>query len=486
MFNLIKKYDGIRTGLIKSRNKSVETPCFFVTCDFGGGGTNVSRLLVYSDMFIETNAQLLMNYYYLDIHSDVNPRFDTNLIKDLQEFSDIGEFIQHVKKTYLTSSPKKGIEGFKYDSKIAWIPITLLDSGSGNILRGKIKRRELTHENYREEYKKIIKDYLDFAISKKFDMVVAMDFAEKNTLKAKEKKDKDYVDGIFEFSSSEKNMALLKLTLSYIKKMESKIHILAPIHGNSPSEYKEYIQKILSIEQSEGVSFTGFAVGGLGNPNTINRNTWEIPSNVNGRVKAASYLMKIVSILRSVLEENKDYRSIHILGAAAPYNLIPLISAGCDTFDCHSAWRRASDGNKLSKDCVFDNEKLKKYLKAGKKVRFSKIIVPLLDSNLNILEDNSEKFLEFVKINEYNYKCNCGVCSNIKLNELKKLYCGNKEENYYAKILIYLHNVFQYDYICKRMRKLVDEEEKLKDFIESIPDCKFKKDMKDAIFNISS
>jgi queuine/archaeosine tRNA-ribosyltransferase len=482
MFELIEDFENIRNGLIKSGNKNVQTPCYFMTSDFGGGGTNVSRLLVYSDMFKDSNLHLLLNYYYLDINSDLKTRFDTGLIKELQEYDDIIKFIQYIKKNYLTSLPKKGIKSFPYNPQIIWNPMTLLDSGSGNILRGKIRRNELIHNNFRQEYIDIIKNYFNFAISKKFDILIALDFAGKNALKDNEMNDKKYVSGVIEFSSNERNLELLKLTLDYMKQNETDIHVLAPVHGNSPDEYAGYIHKILTVEKSEGHKFSGFALGGLGNPNQVDRNIWEISEEVNGRVKAATYLVKLVSVIRKILKDNGDNRQIHVLGAAAPYNLIPLIAAGCDTFDCHSPWRRASDGNELSKQCIFDKKQLKIFKKEGKTVSFSKMLVPLLCYKSAKILNNQDKYLEYVNLNEYDYQCCCNVCNSITIEELKQLYCGNKEENYYAKILIYFHNILQYEYICKAMCELVNKKEKLSEFIEKIPDSKFKQDMIDSIF----
>lgn len=482
MFKLKNKVNEIRTGSISVGKKSIETPCFFATSDFGGGGTNVSRLLVYSDLFIKSKSQLLMNYYYLDINSDLTPRFDTEIIKKLQGFKDINEFIQYVKKEYIQAVPKKAINSYSFDSKKKWLPMILLDSGSGNILRGKIKRKEVTHSNYKIEYQKLILNYFNFAISSKFDIIIALDFAAKNTLKAGEMKDKAYVDGVLEFSSNERNFELLKLTLIHMKTNKVMLDVLAPVHGNSPKEYEEYIQNILKIEKEQGVKFSGFAIGGLGNPNKIDKSAWSISNETNGREKAALYLMQISSIVRSVLNQQKDDRLIHILGSASPYNLIPLIFSGCDTFDCHSAWRRASDGNDLSKQCLFDSDKLDQYQDEGYIISFSKILVPLLDSKLKIIPENKDNYLEFEDINTYSAKCNCEVCKNMSLNNLQKAYCGNKEENYYAKILIYLHNILQYDYICDLFRTLKSIEE-LKIFIDSLPDCSFKNNMKHVLFN---
>ena len=266
-----------------------------------------------------------------------------------------------------------------------------------------------------------------------------------------------------------------------MKDKKPDINVLAPIHGNSPAEYGEYMRNILEIEKKEKFKFSGFAIGGLGNPNKIDKTVWDILEESNGKVKAALYLMKIASIIREILEKEEDTRPIHILGSAAPYNLIPLIFVGCDTFDCHSAWRRASDGNELSKECVFDKEKLKKYLTKKQTVSFSKLLVPLLNTELQPIEENKNKFLEFIDINEYDFKCNCRVCNSISVNDLKKLYCGDQEENYYAKVLIYLHSVLQYDYICEKFRtfKKVNE---FQDFIGFLPECTFKANMKEVMF----
>ena len=481
MFKLKNRLGNIRVGTILINHKKAETPCFFVTSNFGGGGTNVSRLLVYSDLFVKTKSQLLMNYYYLDINSDLNPRFDTKLIRKLQDFKDINQFIQYVKKEYTLSNPKKAIDDYKYNSSIKWFPIILLDSGSGNILRGKIKRKELTHKNYKEVYKKLISNYFDFAVSNKFDVIVAMDFAGKNTLKAGEMRDKDYVKRVLEFSSNVRNFELLKLTLDYMKKNKTIIEVLAPVHGTSPKEYEDYIRNIIKIEKNERCKFSGFAIGGLGNPNKINKSLWDIPDECNGKVKAALYLTKIASIIRTVLDDEKDERPLHILGSASPYNLIPLIYFGCDTFDCHSAWRRASDGNDLSKNCIFNEKLLKKYLNEGKIVSFSKMLVPLLDSKLQSIAENKGKFLEFVDLNSYTFKCNCVVCSSVKTIDLKKLYCGSEEQNYYAKILIYLHNVLQYDHICEKFKSL-RKISNVKDFIGSLPESSFKENMNRVLF----
>ena len=107
---------------------------------------------------------------------------------------------------------------------------------------------------------------------------------------------------------------------------------------------------------------------------------------------------------------------------------------------------------------------------------FSKLLVPLLNSELDIIPENSNNYLEFEDINVYDSKCDCVVCKSISLKNLKKAYCGDSEKNYYAKILIYLHNVLQYDYICEKFKQLSNFSD-FEEFIKNLPKCSFKENM---------
>jgi queuine/archaeosine tRNA-ribosyltransferase len=470
MFKLKETNFGCREGKIISNKKVVDTPCFFATSDFGGGGTNVARLLAYSDILSKSDIQVLMNYYYLDINSGMSPRFDTSLIKKFASMGDIIDFIQEVKREYVSNLPKKVISNYNL-TKDKWQPMTLLDSGSGNILRNKIKNKTLTPKNYRIEYDKIVKEFFNFMRQHKFDLGIAMDFASKNTFKAGELRDKDYIEGIEFFLN--KNFDLLDISLRELKNYPN-LEIYVPLHGENLEEYSSCLKSVLDLEDREKISFAGFAIGGIGNPSIVSKEKWGIPSEVNGKVKAMIYLYELTNSIRRELEKRKDTRPIHILGAASPYNLIPLLIAGADSFDCHSAWRRSSDGNSESKKAVsISIESSPKDI--AKDANFSKILIPLLDKDGQVITKNKDNFLEFIelhKVNKDNFDCNCNICSKYNLDVIKKLYSGTTEENYFAKILIYSHSINQYPLISKKMSKMkrVDVQR----FLDSLPTCPFK------------
>lgn len=471
MFKLIKDVSGVRTGTFSINGKNVKTPCFFATSDFGGGGTNVSRLFAYSDLLLNTNIQLLVNYYYLDIHSDLKHRFDTRLIRDFETISNVIDFIQHVKKDYI---PSKVISNFKLSTK-KWEPLVLLDSGSGNILRNLIVDEKINLKEFKSEYEKVVERYYSFVEKHKVDIAIAMDFAGKNTNKDGEHEDENYTDNINLFKN--KNMDLLDINLKAMKKNKD-IELYIPLHGKNLKEYLDFLKKVILLEKSENNKFTGFAIGGIGNPIKADRSVWGIPENANGRVKAAMFLYKLTNGIRTEMNKNKDFRPIHVLGAASPYNIIPLIIAGADSFDCHSTWRRASDGNSMSKETV--KSSIASYPKdIPEKSRFSKVLVPLLNNREDIILKNKDNYLEFVelyKLNNDNFECNCHICSKYNLTAIKELYSGNNEENYFAKILIYLHSVNQYAAISDSFSNFNKKEDIIK-FINNIPDCDYKKDM---------
>ncbi|MBN1275769.1 hypothetical protein JXA12_05795 [Candidatus Woesearchaeota archaeon] len=480
MFELKKKIGSIRSGVFHSNKKASSTPCFFATSNFGGGGTNVSRLLVYSDLLSESNINLLLNYYYIDIDSDLSPRFDTSLVEDFKGMKDILDFIKHIKKAYCEKS-----DALKKDYSISeseWKPVVLLDSGSGNILRNKIKNKELTKDNYSEKYKSVVDDYLSFLEKHLFDIGIVMDFAKKNTYKAGELSDVEYVKNITFFTT--KNFDLLKMTLQEQKQKFPNLNLFVPIHGDSLEEYYDYLKNILKLESKEKFLFKGFAIGGLGNPNKVDKTIWGIPDEVNGKVKGMLYLNKIAAKIRKTLDERSDDRPIHILGAASPYNLIPLLLSGMDTFDCHSAWRRASDGNSDSKDYVLKS--IKENVKVDGDVKFSKILVPLLKKDLSIIVENKSSFLEFEKlhlIKNDNWNCDCPVCEKFSINQIKELFSGDQERNFFSKILIYIHSIYQYQYICELFSSF-DKYDDVGRFIESLPDCSYKTNLKTFLEHI--
>jgi queuine/archaeosine tRNA-ribosyltransferase len=268
---------------------------------------------------------------------------------------------------------------------------------------------------------------------------------------------------------------LIDITLKKWRSEYSDVNLFVPLHGDTVDEYLAYLDRILDLDKKEKIKFQGFAIGGLGNPNLIDKDEWGIPDGVNGKVKGALYLNKICFAIRNRLNQISDQRPIHVLGAASPYNLIPLILSGVDTFDCHSAWRRASDGNSESKSIVLRSIK-EKIKTVPDDASFSKILIPLLNNDGSIIPGNALSFLEFKEIHKVNQKdlnCSCPICQKFSLDTIKQLYSGDQEENYFAKILIYIHSIYQYQFISELFSKINNESE-IEKVIQGIPKSKFR------------
>ena len=98
----------------------------------------------------------------------------------------------------------------------------------------------------------------------------------------------------------------------------------------------------------------------------------------------------------------------------------------------------------------------------------------MLDKELNILSNNES--LEYKKISllSNNFNCDCIVCADYSLSKIKSLYKIKGEDNYFAKILLYFHWIYQYDRLLKKIKLLTDETQ-LIDFIKRIPNDKLRK-----------
>jgi len=131
-----------------------------------------------------------------------------------------------------------------------------------------------------------------------------------------------------------------------------------------------------------------------------------------------------------------------------------LVLSGANSFDCHTPWRRSSDGE-------------------------ANFLVPLLDKNLNILDNNNAFEYKKIKTINENFSCDCKICYNYNISEIKKFYSLKGEDNYFAKILLYFHWVFQYDRLLRKIQ-ILDKENKIINFVEEFPNNK----LKESILNI--
>jgi len=74
-----------------------------------------------------------------------------------------------------------------------------------------------------------------------------------------------------------------------------------------------------------------------------------------------------------------------------------------------------------------------------------------------------------------NLDCDCEICKNYSMSKIKELYSGSQEDNYFAKILIFFHAIWQYEFLIKKI-KMCNDEKKLFDFVNSIPDKNLRDD----------
>jgi tRNA-guanine family transglycosylase len=425
MFNLLnKKNNGIRKGTFLQENKKILTPCYFLISNFGGGGTNVSRFVSYLDIFEKSESQLLLNYYYLNTDFKKPVAFDSDVLAELPKNEDIIKFLKKVRAIFVKQK-KRAFPEYTY-KETGWLPQTMLDSGSGNIFRDYVQNGKLTPEHFEEIFTKEIKQYLAFAKQHAFDVIIAFDVAGKYTAKKGEHVDQNYKENLQFFSNPKFNMNLLEICLKILK--EEKIlqpMVFAPLHGKNKQEFLDNLHQIVALEKKISYEFHGFALGGLGN---LRRDL----------------IYDISREVRDFLESVNDNRPVHALGVGAIQNIIPLSLCGIDSFDCHSPWRRASEG---------------------------KFLTPLINSKCEVVakDNNYWQYVPIDKFESKNFKCDCDVCKQYSLNALKNLFSKGGEYAYFAKVLFFKHNISQQEFLCKLVR-----EKEINEVFESIPDSKYK------------
>ena len=440
MFELKKiSKEGMRLGSLRFGDKHWATPAYFMTLDFGGGAGDLYRIVTYIDLLEATPIPTLLNFYFLTIERDLARQlgiFRVGWIDYIPKFIDILDFFSFVREQFL----QKGLVRKHYPRKsVNWQPITMLDSGSGNILRDFIDCGKTTMEALISSFKGRIKEYHKFATEHCFNIIVAMDFAKKRTYKKGERKDKMYTRISEELSQDiPSNLQLLEKTLDIIKDIDSDCMTYAPVHGESPEQCKLWIRKILELEKEKKANFSGFAIG--------------------------ARELAFAKFVRQALSEAKDGRPLHALGVGDVSNIIPLVAFGVDTFDCHTAWRRAIDGNKKSAKLVFRANK------PG--LRFSKFLIPIIDSNGQIIPENRQNALRYIKLPDVpnSIVCDCEICRNFSLEEIRELYSQEDEDFYFARMLMYFHAILQHEYLCARLRREIEEDRSVVDFIKELPD----------------
>jgi hypothetical protein len=407
---------------------------FYLTSNFGGGGQTVSRIFSYFSLFDHlhnSNIHLLLNYRYLD-YPDIKPNFNSDEVSKIRNDNlSLNEFI-HVTGNRLS---KKTSSSYAY-KKSLFNPDILLDSGMGSILQHWIiDLQDNSPEKLREKSINLLQQHLDFIKKTQPKYFIGLDYCKKNTYKkGQEEKQRyhDLLDILINDNKAQKE--LLRLTIKRISSDKGGFRgsqLLAPLHGNDHKAFIKNYKNLLLLEKDEGFSFSGFALGGLAE-----------------YTKKASKIGRIVKEMRE-LGEN---RIIHILGSSGLDKLPILIMAGANSFDCHSPWRRANDGDP------------------------DKIMIPMLKNNLDfsLLDEKLLSYKNIKEVNEKNFYCDCPVCIEYPINRIKNLHdqrTKNNEDYLFSKILIYTHAIYQYHYLQKKLSALNGE----KDFYNFFKEIKDKK-----------
>ena len=97
---------------------------------------------------------------------------------------------------------------------------------------------------------------------------------------------------------------MLLKSLNKISNLKTETKLYAPIHGTDESNFIKHYESIRKLEINSGLSFSGFALGGL-------------------NIFRDEYGKEIVNILKHIRSQN-EVRPIHILGSAGIKKIIPL------------------------------------------------------------------------------------------------------------------------------------------------------------------
>lgn len=385
---------------------------FYITNNLGGGGTNVSRFVDYKQLFNLPHIGLLLNYYYLTGHA--KPAFDVPVIRNISNFDNIADFLNWAKDKFATT--RSVSTSFNQTPNHTPINGYMLDNGCGNILRDLLQSGQYD----RSSIKDLVHPFLQFADDLKFDFSIALDYAMKYTYKNDENKDIQLKRLWEELASNEQiNLSLIQETLITMASEDIKQPVYAPLHGFDVKSFEDYLNSVLDAEESVESIFGGFALGGIADPKKLPDSIWNIPEGINRDTKSGYIVSKLCKMVRKYTD-----RPIHVLGAGNIYVLPFLINAGASSSDCHSAWRRASDGG---------------YEKA-------KVLIPLLNDKMEFINDR--KCLQYVKIQDIDDSYNFDFGYSIR--QLKQLYNSpNKEDFYFAEILAYYAAIKQYETLIK-------------------------------------
>lgn len=423
-------------------NKRLPIPSFFQVYNFGGGNGDKDREIVYAE-FTE-NTPALVNYHY--INNKFPHLFQSSLFNDISKFNSVGDLYNYIRKKLIQKgeiySGYKSVE-FDFNEKVF-----LLDSGAFNIIKYLAEKADYDIAKFNKRIVEEVIAYYDFANSLKFDIVVCFDLGGKYTEKDGEKSNKKLNKFLSQIDADEFNNSLLELTAKYLKEHPDYYpKILATIHGETPTKYKENTQHILKLEKRYDIRFWGFALGGIASYKQVDSSWYD---DIDLREIGKKDFISTITPARAcrIVRELVGDRPIHALGCGG-YNNIPLnYYCGATSFDAASPVRRVGDGNLASTKIVFDP--------TPSKESFSKYFVGGINSD-GTLRSGFPKYIKLNEVPDTMQLCGCPACDKAKnVHNIKKLYSMKSEDseaNYYSRQLIGLHAVYQHKKLCETISK---------------------------------
>lgn len=423
---------------IELNNKRLPIPSFFQVYNFGGGNGDKDREIVYAELTGDIPA--LVNYYY--INNKFPYQFHSKLFNNSDTFNTVGDLYNFIRSKLIEKGEiYSGYKSAKFDFNNK---VFLLDSGAFNIIKYLAEDVNYDISKFNERIVEEVIAYYNFANSLKFDMVVCFDMGGKYTEKDGEKSNKQLNAFLSKIDSDKFNNSLLEITAKYLKDHPDYYpKILATVHGETPTSYKDNTKHILNLEKQYEIQFWGFALGGIASYKQVD-SLWysDIDLSKIGKRDFISTITpaRACKIVRELVGE----RPIHALGCGG-YNNIPLnYYCGATSFDAASPVRRVGDGNLASTKIVFDP--------TPSRESFSKYFVGGINSDGTLRAG----FPKYIKLNEVPDKmplCGCPACQKTEsVYDIKKLYSlkeQDSEANYYSRQLIGLHAVQQHRKLCE-------------------------------------
>ncbi len=440
--------------------KKLPIPSFFQVYNFGGGHGDKDREIVYAELSHNTPA--LVNYFY--INNEYPHLFQSSLFDNVTEkYSHIGDVYNDIRDALITKGEiYNNYSSETYDFKDK---IFLLDSGAYNIIKQVAKIVDYDIELFKNELKKHITRYYDFANQLKFDLVVGFDMGGKYTLKDGERDNIPLNNFLNNLNKDEIHDLMNQISIEYLKnKKDFYPKFLATVHGETPNDLNNNTMELLELEERFGIKFWGFAVGGIASSRQLD-DVWFAGINFRraGSVrpfKDAVAPAKSAKIVRALVGE----RPIHLLGCGG-YSNIPLnYFSGATSFDAASPARRVGDGNLASTRIVFDNQPSRE--------SFSKYFIGGFNFD-NTLRTESCTYEKLNVVPDEMNLCGCKACEVAEnVHNIKVLYSlkeTDSEANYFSRQLIGLHAVNQHTKLCE----LVSVSNSIEDFSQKYPNSLF-------------